>query len=82
MVLGALLAYTGLVGNPLFSTIGQNTHPSDGPKPANDVFRLEMQRCKTGDDMTLHGLWPEWAEYCDGDDYDKTKMDSIRDRLR
>lgn len=33
--------------------------------PPPRILRLELQRCAHMGEFTVHGLWPQWAEYCD-----------------
>ena len=45
------------------------------------VFKLQLQTCGSGRTPTIHGLWPEWAEYCSGLDFNETSLISIQEKL-
>merc|ERR1719450_328417 len=37
---------------------------------------MQLQQCDGSDKITLHGLWPQWAEDCSGPEFD---VDTISD---
>merc|ERR1712146_838556 len=48
----------------------------------DNCYDLRMQNqpdCTHG--WTLHGLWPQWAETCTEEKFDKSQVSSILDRL-
>lgn len=55
------------------STVGNYT-------PGNYyLLRLE-EACSSGG-ITVHGLWPQWAEWCPGPSFDPAKLESIQAEL-
>merc|ERR1719453_1708321 len=50
---------------------------------AYGVFRFQLVRCQGKDDtrVSMHGLWPQWAEYCPGEEFDASKLKDIRSRM-
>eukprot|EP00930_Biecheleria_cincta_P070622 TRINITY_DN58256_c0_g1_i1.p2 TRINITY_DN58256_c0_g1~~TRINITY_DN58256_c0_g1_i1.p2 ORF type:complete len:153 (-),score=25.34 TRINITY_DN58256_c0_g1_i1:61-519(-) len=49
--------------------------------PGGDCFELKMQRCEGSDRYTMHGLWAEWQNGCDGPAYDPDAISSIRSEM-
>jgi len=45
------------------------------------VYRLQLQICSGHDSASLHGLWPEWAEYCDGPKFEISKLHDLQPEL-
>eukprot|EP01059_Diplonema_ambulator_P032286 TRINITY_DN626_c1_g1_i1.p1 TRINITY_DN626_c1_g1~~TRINITY_DN626_c1_g1_i1.p1 ORF type:complete len:338 (+),score=102.31 TRINITY_DN626_c1_g1_i1:39-1016(+) len=51
------------------------------PKPyAGNYYRLELQLEK-GSLWTIHGLWPQWTEYCGGEKFDVSLLEPILPKL-
>eukprot|EP00933_Yihiella_yeosuensis_P080362 TRINITY_DN9376_c0_g1_i1.p1 TRINITY_DN9376_c0_g1~~TRINITY_DN9376_c0_g1_i1.p1 ORF type:complete len:193 (-),score=38.18 TRINITY_DN9376_c0_g1_i1:102-617(-) len=48
--------------------------------PGGQCFELSLQKCK-GHDWSIHGLWAQWQNGCDGPEFDFDKLSSIRDEL-
>jgi len=46
-----------------------------------NVYRFQMQKCKYNNEFTIHGLWPEWDQYCHGENFDLHKIGDVQDRL-
>lgn len=86
----AYLLYASAIGG-----VGFMAYCKYGPKPATLIvrpladddsavgkFMFQLNRCTGPDDkISMHGLWPQWAEYCDGEEFDVSKLKDIRDRM-
>lgn len=46
-----------------------------------DVYTLALQKCNSSSPFTLHGLWPEWGEYCKGPKFDVNAIRSIESQM-
>jgi len=52
--------------------------------PGGQCYELRAQKCQQGsttDTMTIHGLWPEWTNGCDGADFDISLLAPIKDQM-
>ena len=49
--------------------------------PGGQCYELRMQKCKNNTNWTLHGLWPEWYNGCEGPDFNISLLDSIREEM-
>lgn len=50
--------------------------------PGGQCWELKMQKCKGSQNWTLHGLWPEWGNGCEGPDFDMNALRDIRQDLQ
>mmetsp|Transcript_55994 Transcript_55994/g.131037 ORF Transcript_55994/g.131037 Transcript_55994/m.131037 type:complete len:479 (+) Transcript_55994:43-1479(+) len=42
--------------------------------PGGHCYELRFQRCEGSKRWTLHGLWPEWTNYCEGPAFDQSLL--------
>ncbi len=85
------LLYGAAVGGVAFMAYRKYGPAAAPESPANvsgnddsklGEFKFQLVRCKGPDDrISMHGLWPQWAEYCDGEEFDADKLKPIRDRM-
>jgi len=45
--------------------------------PGGECYELRFQRCKGSKAWTLHGLWPEWGNYCEGPAFDASRLPNM-----
>ncbi|CAD7931331.1 unnamed protein product [Amoebophrya sp. A25] len=65
-------------GHSLYSSFfGSSKKGFDGEK----IFRLQLQKCEGKDEVSIHGLWPEWAEYCPGPKFHKSGIEDLMPRM-
>lgn len=51
--------------------------------PGGECYELAMQKCNGNKTATLHGLWPEWGNYCKaGEDFNLDTLAPIIDEMR
>ena len=59
--------------------------PGPGPpKPTPSTrraFHLQLEKCKGSDQWSIHGLWPEWGENCNGTAFDLQALSDIEGAL-
>lgn len=49
---------------------------------ANDTYVFQMLRECAGNRTTIHGLWPEWGEWCAGPPFSPTAVAPVASRLQ
>lgn len=55
--------------------------PALGSPPAaksEHVYKLQLSTCSGHNVPSIHGLWPEWDQYCDGSVYNH---DALKDLI-
>lgn len=56
--------------------------PADPPHPTSNTYLFQMLRCPQLDHVTVHGLWPQWAEWCPGPAFNATALAPLLPDLR
>ena len=49
--------------------------------PHGECYELKLQKCNGSTSWTLHGLWPEWQNECEGPDFDENVLKDIHDEM-
>ena len=49
--------------------------------PHGECYELKLQKCKGSGNWTLHGLWPEWQNECEGPQFDMDALKDIHDEM-
>lgn len=49
--------------------------------PGGECYELKLQKCEGMENWTLHGLWPEWQNECEGPDFDMDALKDIHDEM-
>ena len=49
--------------------------------PHGECYELKLQKCNGSTSWTLHGLWPEWQNECEGPDFDENILKDIHDEM-
>eukprot|EP00406_Dinophysis_acuminata_P044038 CAMPEP_0179299484 /NCGR_PEP_ID=MMETSP0797-20121207/46541_1 /TAXON_ID=47934 /ORGANISM="Dinophysis acuminata, Strain DAEP01" /LENGTH=144 /DNA_ID=CAMNT_0021008921 /DNA_START=60 /DNA_END=490 /DNA_ORIENTATION=+ len=62
-----------IVLSTLALTVGEKACPRQG-----ECYHFQLQRCEGADKLTIHGLWPQWDENCEGPEFDSGDISSIR----
>lgn len=44
-------------------------------------YVFQLQQCYDNDRVTIHGLWPEWDQWCDGPNFNPSLLASIQPQL-
>ncbi|CAD7966253.1 unnamed protein product [Amoebophrya sp. A120] len=67
-----------VVSSFIFLTVTVHADGTSGKNPPDEkIYRLQLQKCRHHDGFSIHGLWPEWAEFCDGEKFDMEKVKDL-----
>eukprot|EP00310_Coccolithus_braarudii_P009686 CAMPEP_0183360750 /NCGR_PEP_ID=MMETSP0164_2-20130417/56052_1 /TAXON_ID=221442 /ORGANISM="Coccolithus pelagicus ssp braarudi, Strain PLY182g" /LENGTH=156 /DNA_ID=CAMNT_0025535175 /DNA_START=131 /DNA_END=601 /DNA_ORIENTATION=- len=50
------------------------------PYPHSNTYDMRLQQCNG--QMTIHGLWPQWADSCGGPAFDESQISSILSQMQ
>lgn len=52
------------------------------PPPPSNTYVFQMETECAPNRTTVHGLWPEWAQWCDGPPFNATALAPIAARMQ